>query len=352
MDSENVYYNATVICSKSDVNSNDFHAMFEDNTSQNIVSNTGDYQFAIVRYSLEGANLPIWIPTITNGNTTTYSITLTASPSGSGKTFTSDETFLQYIPRNNVQMNDPIYYFVYNYEQFVEMVNNAFVSALANLQTKIANYTLKSNVPIMEYNGQSNLFNIYCDAQGFVKNTAGESMTITFNNELYNLLRTFYFDTKVNNFRQLIVQDKVSNVSVINGITYYIASQYQSSTSSCWSPIQSIIFSSDSLALKPEIIGSVSYIGNGSSLGAGNSNNTQMMITDFVLDLAKSSDYYSQMITYTPSLYRWIDLSAGPSLKNFRFSAWWLNKFNQDRYPIMLSNHGSLTMKVTFRSRQ
>ena len=353
-DLERTYYNATIICDKTNVNDFDYQALFEDTTAQNIVSRTGGYEFAIERFSMEGQNIPIWIPNISSGNTTTYSITLSASfPAGGGKTFTGGETFLQFIPRNGKEPNDPAYYFVYHYDNFCEMMNNAFASALTSLQQATANYTIKTTAPIIVYDGVSNLFSIYCDAQGFVSNTAGEVLSITFNNDLYNLLKTFYFNTNNNNYKTLIIQNKLTNfVSNVNnsGLSYWIATQMQPSTASCWSPVQSILFTSDSICLKPEIIGNVSVVGTGLSLGSGNSNNVQTQITDLVLDLSRSSDYLD-MVTYQPTLHRWIDLSDSQNLKNFRFSVWWLNKYNQQRYPLLLSNNGCLTMKVLYQKK-
>ena len=354
------YYNALIVCDKTNVNSNDFQAEFEDTTSQAIVNQTGNYQFAIERFSMEGHNIPIWIPNISSGNTTTYSIKLNVILQGNNaKIFTSDEIFLQYVPKNIFNSGDPAYYFVYNYDNFVEMLNNAFVSAMANLQTKINNYTLLTNPPFIVYDGAVNLFSIYFDEQGFFTQTANENITLTFNNDLYNLLKTFYFKTNINgnNFKDIVIVNKGNNYfSGMNNlqnpvsatkVNYCLMSQMQPSTNNCWSPVQSILFSSDSISLKPEIIGNASILGNNSQLGSGNSNNSQSMITDLVLDISRSSDYLD-MLVYQPAMHRWIDLSDSQYLKNFRFSIWWLNKYNQQRYPILLANNGCVTLKVLF----
>ena len=354
------YYNAVILCDKANVNSSDFQAVFEDTTSQNIVNQTGDYKFAIERFSMEGHNLPIWIPNVSSGNTTTYSVLLTYYNIASPKTFTSDEIFLQYIPTNNVGKGDPTYYFVYNYDVFTQMLNNAFMTARSNLQSKMANVTMLTNAPYIVYDGSSNLFSLYLDAQGYVSCTAGEQITITFNNDLYNLLKTFNFtaNTNLTNYKDLVPLNKISNYitgiknpyNLGTNINCWICTQMQPNTGNCWSPIQSLIFASDSISLKPEIVGNVSVVGTGLSVGSGNSNNTQTMITDLVLDLTRSSDYLD-MLVYQPTMHRWVDLSDSQNLKNFRFSVWWLNKFNQQRYPILLANNGCITLKVLFQKK-
>jgi len=354
------YYNATILCNKLNVNSSDYQAVFEDTTSQNIVNQTGNYKFAIERFSMEGHNLPIWIPNVSSGNTTTYSVLLTYYNIASPKTFTSDEIFLQYIPLNNVPVSDPSYYFVYNYDVFCQMLNNAFTTARSNLQGKMANVTMSTEAPYIVYDGSSNLFSFYLDAQGYVSYTAGEKITLTVNNELYNLLKTFNFkmNTTLPNYRDLVPINKISNYiagikdpyNLGTNINCWICTQMQPTTNNCWSPVQSLLFASDSISLKPEIVGNVSVVGTGSALGSGNSNNTQTMITDLVLDLNRSSDYID-MLVYQPSIHRWVDLSDSQNLKTFRFSVWWLNKFNQQRYPILLANNGCITLKVLFQKK-
>ena len=299
-----IYYNALILCDKTNVNSNDFQAVFEDTTSQNIVNSTGQYKFAIERFSMEGHNVPIWIPNIQAGNTTTYSITMSISiQNNNAKIFTSDEIFLQYVPKTVTNMGDPSYYFVYNYDNFVEMMNTAFSTCLTNLQSKIQTYTIKSNAPFMVYDGSTNLFSIYFDEQGFLTQTAQENITVTFNNDLFNLLKTFYFKTNVNgnNYRDIQLVNKgtnyfagmsnLQNPTSTTKVNYWMMTQMQPSTNNCWSPVQSVLFASDSITLKPEIIGNPSIIGTGAQIGAGNSNNMQSMITDFCLDISRSSDY-------------------------------------------------------------
>ena len=350
-DQKHTYFNATILCQKTDPNSNDYLAQFEDTTAQNIVSRIGDYEFAIARYSMEGANIPIFIPSISNGNITTYTIQIAIDIAGIN--YGSGELSLIYTsPNSTVSSSDPSYYYIYNYDSFVSMVNAGFQQALANLKTNNPSVSFQTTAPILTYDGASNLFSIFCDAKSCISNTAGEQMTITFNNDLYTLLKTFNFQTIANNYRQLIVSNKITNTASQNGIDYWVATQTAPSTSNCWTPVQSIIFTSDSVSLKPEIIGNVSVVGNGLTLGANNSNNNQTMITDIVLDLTRSSDYFSEMISYVPSMYRWIDLSDGSNLRTFKFSVFWLNKFTQERMPVLLSNNGCITLKVLFQKKQ
>lgn len=338
------YYNATILCNKSNVNDNDVQAVFEDNVTQPIVKDTENYKFSIARYSMIGHRLPIWIPNIrTAPNQTTYSMIMTLS--SNNKTYIGDEIFLNFINRNNLSPNDPEYYYVYSYELFIEMMNTAFRACITNLQTKITGYTIQTSAPFMVYDSTSNLFTIYFDEKG---NGTPDQITLSFNNELYNLLNSFYFNRQPNNYWNLIVVDKITNrfTDPTTEINYIVCSQSYGTTA-IMSPVQSIIFGSDSIQLKPEIIGSVSIVGNNGNLGANQSFNPQNQITDIVLDLDQSSDYNS-MITYTPSLYRYISMLEAKDIQHIKFSVWWLNKFTQVRHPIKLSNGGLITLKMLF----
>ena len=353
-DQDHTYYNATILCQKTDPTSNDYQAMFEDNLSQNIITRIGDYQMAIARYSMEGQNLPIFIPSIQDDETnlTTYSVQLNVVVGAD--TYVSGEVFLNYVPQNTkLTPSDTEYYFMYNYDNFVDMMNNALKTAWTQLQANAAgsSYTLLTSVPILTYDGSANLFNMYCDEKGFVTKTEDEAMQIIFNNDLYTLLKTFYFTTLAGNYRSLNVPNKITNVATQGGINYFVATQTAPSTSSCWSPVQSLIFSSDSVSLKPEIIGRVSKVGANLALGADQSKDDQSMITDIILDLNRSSDYFSEMVSYVPSMYRWVDMSDGSNLRYFRFSVFWLNKYDRLRYPVYLSNNGIITLKILFQKK-
>lgn len=345
MSSDIVYYNATVLCNKIDPSSNDYQAIFEDNVQTPLVSNTSTYKFAIARYSMIGHRLPIWIPKIrTSPNQTSYSMKMNIV--FNTKSYTSDEIFLNYIPRNSLTSVDPEYYYSYSYEQFIEMINASFAACITNLQSKIIGYTITTNPPFMVYDSTSNLFTIYFDERG---NGTPERITCSFNNELYNLLNSFYFERQPLNWWNLIVVDKITNrfTDPTTSVNYIICTQSYGTTA-LWSPVQSIIFSSESLQVNPEVIGSVSVVGDGSSLGSNQSNNSQQMITDIVLDLDQSSDF-NGMITYIPSEYRYISMLDSREPRSVKFSVWWLNKFNQVRYPIKLSNGGLITMKMMFQ---
>jgi hypothetical protein len=340
------YYNATTICKKDNLQANDEPAVFEDTTSQPIIITTEKYKFSIARYSMLGHHLPIWIPNISSGNTTTYGLKMNIQ--FNNKSFTSDIVYLQYINRNNLSSSDPEYYYVYSYELFIEMMNNAFSSCLANLQSQIIGYTIQSKPPFMVYNSQSNLFTMYFDKNGNGGNNP-EDITITFNNELYGLLNSYYYQRQNDNFWDLIVVDKITNkyTDTDTNVNYIIVEQ-SFSTTAIMSPVESIIFSSDSIQLKPEIIGSVSVVGQvNNNLSSNQGFNTQNQITDIVLDLEKSSDY-NAMITYSPSLYRYITMLPSKDLQHIKFAVWWLNKNTQVRQPVKLANGGLITLKLLF----
>ena len=120
---------------------------FEETRTQPFLDGTAeDYFVAIARFSIQtGGSLPVFIPAIQTGqsdpNLTVYAITV--SYNGIDGT-----AYIQHVPKSTV--NPPAapttsqdlsgdYYYVYNYQDWISMVNTALVQAQQNL---VANLTV------------------------------------------------------------------------------------------------------------------------------------------------------------------------------------------------------------------
>ena len=121
--------------------------VFNETRNMPFLTNTQDYFCSVIRLTLQTSNsLPVFIPDIllgqTNVNTTVYAISmaLTKYTTDAGGTITSS-TFgaSRYIEYNPLDLTQPepakpqtevdlssSYYFIYNINDFVDMVNNTF----------------------------------------------------------------------------------------------------------------------------------------------------------------------------------------------------------------------------------
>jgi hypothetical protein len=234
-DSENIYYNATIINNQQRDNENVTYPIVSFNESRDapIIRDASLYNFSIVRFSMNGPNktLPLFIPLIqTNGflypnqsdpNRTIYyvsvpyqrtwnvtntlgaaqQITFTVAPESVPVIYRPEITNIQIAPVPTApalgftkQDLSTLYYYVYTYKHFVTLVNEALRSAMeltysnfalqwaanVNIDQAVspfpyANFNaflLDHDLPYMVYEEETLLFSIYGDTRAF--NVAGQ----------------------------------------------------------------------------------------------------------------------------------------------------------------------------------
>ena len=231
-DSDIIYYNANLSSTQNADLTGDPLVKFNESRDAPIVRNASKYYFSIIRFAMNGPNknLPLFIPIMQtnsfqytaqiNPNLTIYSCAIpyqrkwyyTNIAGGITEelfTITPKSTPLLYVPETqNVQFAPtPIapltgftkqdlssrYYWVYTYKHMVTLVNQTFVEALKNtwFQFQLAwtsnpnidttaspfpyptfdTFLADHDVPMMKYNEETKLFEIYGDTRAF--NMAG-----------------------------------------------------------------------------------------------------------------------------------------------------------------------------------
>jgi hypothetical protein len=117
-------------------------AIYQEQLNQPIVYNPQEYYLAVVRFQIPGSNLPIFIADIqpfpnTDPNLTIYSVTLTYNGNSSPQTYVEFISQLPFVspglPLSATHPNaDPTpYYYVFEYTNFLTMINNALATAFA-----------------------------------------------------------------------------------------------------------------------------------------------------------------------------------------------------------------------------
>lgn len=309
------------------------------------------------------------------------------------------------------------YYWVNSYQTVVNMMNTALVNAnnavyadlsagwveygggntAANLPapfTSLATFTAAYPPPVMSYDIASGLFSIsYPDVYLNNPATAGTpKIALFFNANTYGLFANFlsqYYNTvggdgslgvvfippngtpPVGPFLpgyayRMSVQylGLGSNVIDVSGAyppvtydgRYFIKmTQEYDSTSSLWSPVDSIVFTSNFLPLQNE------QTAPPNTYGAGNVGNStavsqsafQPIITDIANDLAVDATSYRKMIYYAPTAeYRMGDFqNSKTEIKNIDIQLFWKNRLNNQLYPISMFNLSSVSIKMMFRKK-
>jgi len=407
-DPDYVYYNATIINNRTDVlavDTRDPQVRFQETRSIPIIKDASKYNFSIIRFTMSGPNkdLPLFIPVIRTGasnptndvNLTIYSITLTATIGGT--TYTSGAVPIMYAPEtldpalapvpdpltiaSGIQDLNTRYYWVYTYGHFLDLVNAAFATAHANI---IAQQASAVGVPYMTYDPTTNLFSLLTDSAGFGKDHTGpERWEVYFNSDMFGLFTNFnnYYvngdptavpapygpvaitplTAPLPEATNLIVIESLANQNVVNvafpgaaANYWWKTTQYCESTSSIWSPIESIVFTSALLPLVNEQTGDPVQFGQ-SNLGLEQQNTQsafQPIITDIALPLANACEY-RQYIQYAPTAeYRLASFQRSRQpINNIDIQVFWKNRLDGNLYPVNMFNSSSVTVKIMFRRR-
>jgi hypothetical protein len=307
------------------------------------------------------------------------------------------------------------YYWYYTYQHWLDVLNTAFEAAysyngglivdqLGNIvqtdgfQAQLATWwaatvpgvlpvpTLTTASPVMKWDATTLLFTLFTDVFGFggpdrvsatpqpllpqppyaPGDTVSESYRIWFNSNLYGMFANFlniYDNLATNKSNEIIIRsdmndnvyrefDLASPPALIR--TYWTTTQDYASTGTLWSPIESIVFTSNLLPLVNEAQGELIKFGE-SNIGENNGN-TQSAFQPIITDIALAQDYahsYKEFINYTPTAeYRLASFqrSATP-INSIDVQVFWKSRLDGQIYPVQLYNGSSVSIKLMFRRR-
>lgn len=343
-----------------------------------------EYELAISRFSLDTSSLPVFVPIIqlklpngtfnTNPNQTIYSITMTYTSGGTTYAF---ESFMQWQPQNlsipiptppsqnspQIQDNSLAYYNAYNVQWVVQLFQNTFNSALTGLNAALTLASVPiptTNAPVITYNTDTACCTIYVDSTAYdpsPPSSVANPVKIYFNSPMYGLLDSFIFTylgvtTVANsgqNYQLIIDSFNGTNqtpLPTLNPSPYDATFTAQTTTTiGLWSPVQSIIFTSNTLPInQTHILPSIVLL-EGQNIGPNSSiSNVQNIISSF----QSPNNLYRPSITYEPSVYRFISLNGNNQLKLFNIQCYWqgwdgsINNF-------LLASQQNFSMLIMFK---
>ena len=335
-----------------------------------------DYNLSILRFSVDTGTMPLFIPSIQPNqgdvNLTIYSVCLECNGATSGQVFVEwiaqdKQAIIPSSPSqtfNGVQINDTGYYNCYSYQFFIELVYRAFVNAYNLLLTNATalGVVLPSIYPpIINWDSSSSRAVIYMDVDGY-DITLPSPITIFMNAPIFALFNSFpatyegYEGIVLGkNFRILGTDIGATNIQPIippsvppavqppswNAIVIY----QEYSTQTAWSPIQAIVFTSNTLPVEPNQVSTpLQFSNNLQTVFSGNNSNTQNIITDLVSD----TGLYRSNLYYVPtSEYRLITLRGNTPLYNLDINIYYRLK-NSQLIPFRLSSGGAVSLKLAF----
>jgi hypothetical protein len=387
--------------------------VFSQTRDQPIITDCSKYNFSIIRFSLNGTgkSLPIFIPSIRTGalnpgnnvNLTAYdaglsvTVTYTVGPTTATETFSASAPVI-YEPENLDTSVAPVpdpstcqtgqnlstrYYWVMTVSHWTKLVNKAYLSAYNDINTQfnawyLATFALPgpnliTKVPVITFNSAQNLFSIYGDEYGFGDNQiptatpnrtsaggpADEDFSLFMDANLFGMYSNFdsqYVNLLNNLTYKVLVYDvglKLNVAPTSSGTNYYVMTQDAPSTSTLWSPVDSIVFTSGTIPLVYEQVSEPTRFGEGNvNQVIGTQSRFAPIITDIQLYNESAFDY-REYIQYSPQAeYRLSSFQRSKvPLNDITIQAFYKNRLDGNLYPLSMYNLSSASIKIMFRRR-
>jgi hypothetical protein len=329
-----------------------------------------NYFLSVVRFALQTTSLPIFIPLIQTGqndpNLTIYSITMEYEVLGNTITY---QQYLNFVPTNlylqtpasplNNQDVSTEYYYVYSYQYFINMVNKTILDCFNGLSALVVGaggIMPTTHAPFLQIDPTGLKSVLFADILGF-NETLANPIKFYMNSAMYHLFTSFQQDyygfsgiTLGRNYRIKIYSD---SVNTFNFPTYNALTMYQEqSACALMNPIQSIVFTTGLLPVRPSNISAPRIFGEDSGLTQSQNNNTNIapIITDFEVPF-DATNTYRPNIEYSPqSEYRLFDLYGSSPLNAIELTCFWKTQFG-NLVPFRLTSNSKANLKLLFRRK-
>lgn len=388
---DNVYYDVTITNIET-IDQNPPSLYFNETRNTPFVYDPESYYLSIIRFTLDTPTLPVFIPVIQpnqgDRDLTIYSVTLSwTNPVAPFQPFVK-QTFIKFIPQitassvivpappsqtsDGLQNNETGYYEILNYQYWIQLINNAFTKCYNDLAVDVATagLTLPSpNAPSLSWDTTTDTAILTAENQGYNPTNPTlpvppappapyNPIEIYMNPALYQLFSSFPVLVKgvvgIPDGKNIqLIMDGFGGANIVQfPPTAPSASQYPAlqivqeySTIALWTPITSIVFTSNTLPVVPANISSPLLFLNGAVYNnGGNNSNISQIITDFVSD----TGIYKPNIVYTPSAqYRLINLVGNTPIYNLDLNVYWKSRTGK-LFPFKLSSGSTATIKMLF----
>jgi hypothetical protein len=410
--SDIIYYNI-IITGASPITNNasvvPVLAEFEENRVQAIVDKMSDYYMSVVRFSIDGTNVPIFIcPVIPNPNDSTdvnftpFIVTLSCN----GVDYTQNLRYYTEVANLNPtpptmygQDNSKNYYYIYQYTTFINMLNNAINICFNNLVAANTQYTGKPK-PYFQYNKTLQLIeyivpNIIINSMNTYLTQYVQPISPTDTNKLigtpiipqpvntiylymneqlyqyYNGIEAYEYESNATKTFLMTARDLLNNYYYYpQNLTNSPSTQIMTSFTNTYPPYTSASYTStpeyfinkqeyNIIQLWNSISGIVlltssipvqaEYVPSSAYTNAqGNSGvaSFRPILTDFVPNLERAGEVSSKYIYY-PTQYRFIQLLSDLPLTKFDVKMYWQDQ-KQKLYPLYISYNQSNTIKFMF----
>jgi len=350
---------------------------YQDTRTTPFISIPEEYTMSIIRFTMGSSSLPVFIPQIQpnqgNRDLTIYSVTLAYQG-------IEVQTFIDWNPQdtgapippapnqttNGRQFNQEGYYNCYSYTWFIERIYTAFQICFngLNLAVIAAGLVLPSlYAPVINWDPTTNSASLYADYAGYENNPSAPNpqIAVFMNAPLFSLFNSFpatylgYNVTNGKNYKIPFVDIGGTNIiTLIPPLQYPPApivkykailwTQEQSTTAS-WSPILSVVFTSNTLPIEANQVSTPVIFNNNQNVALGGNNSD---FANIITDIVSEDGNYRPNLVYNPSAeYRRISLKGNRPLYSVDLNIFY-KITTGELIPIKLFSGESVTMKILF----
>lgn len=339
---------------------------FSDIRSQPLIYDASEYYLSVVRFSLDSFSLPLFEcaiqPNQGDRDLSIYSVTLEWTDGVS--IINTQPEYIQWSPVNqdvpvppapnansNGYQTDSPYYYSYNFEHMIRLINNAIVLCMDKLKALVGASIDSVENPFLHWNIQNQSATLYTPLEFDQKQATHIKLYI--NRSMYTLFNTFPVIQLSHNISRnrhylIVVRDEKVNIKQSEGVGIepYLVTEQERSCVANWNIITSIMFTSPNLPVVQNDLSPPLILENNSpvQLGTNNSPN-QPIISDFQVE-----EPYSPHLLYYPSgEYRRISMYQS-EIREVQVNIYWRDRLGRIK-AMYLDPGATASLKIMFERR-
>lgn len=319
-----------------------------------------NYNMSIIKFGLNGTkSFPVFIPVIEDPSVdvdrTIYKIGI----------YTSSSSFtmlsVDWVPQldNSLWVLPPLqptqslsdYYFCYDYDHFLNLINDTLRTAW---NTQTTSYVGRPYFQLDPDTFNMNLFynqDIYTVAHSIIMNEAMWNLFSTFNHSLSPPLTPgdslTYFIVPTQSPTPVEVSYTFADPSGPTNVPYY---KYVSKNTPLvlWNPIKNIVFTSSTLPVVGTNITQKNFYADSNALIATGGAAIANIVTSFTATINANNSFKQQLIYLPTAEFRFISMTGTTPLSNLQISIVWTDIYNNVR-PFYLNSSCSVNFEILFR---
>lgn len=352
---DNIYYQVNI------VNNETFSqfASFSQRLTNSIIDNANDYYMAVSKFSLNSADAPIFL-----WKDNFWYVSLSYPSGDPTAPYVGSAPVLYGGLSPPVAAYGPYGPAVYNYQQFIQSVNNAYGVALTTLAGLVPGGLVGVEPPFFTYDAtNSGILSVFAQSAYYdIIANPSTSVSVWVNHDLYKKFQPFW----INYYAELgdmsdhldiniitTVLPGATNTSTINPSipTGYLKMTQDGPNCIAWWDWQSIVFKSYTMGLRNQYVTAVNaaaQIGMTNNNYSGNGIPQDNVLVTFNPDFGEGSQQcWRQQLNYFPQFYKLIDLLGEKNQKSVDIQIW-LQDYLGNQYPFLIQGGKNCTLELVF----